>query len=268
MLAALRTIAASDGKKISTTTMRALKQRNLIDDSLSLTATGTTRAIAVFPLKTQCSMLGISYAEIEVPVSAKRPESKALRYYRNAGYQGISAEGTPVLLLVKAATLDFVIEHRMQYESAEDCCRTYVEAHLTIHAEHKDELLRLVGKSRTRIIKRNLKRIVGAFDPPGVAEELTVANLTALYKKIGPEKLVEIAAALCEDPYGYRKGWPDLIIWNKTDVRWLEIKTTDKLHASQIDTFRRFGSIVPGKIEVVRVRAVEATSWIRRLTKR
>jgi hypothetical protein len=35
-------------------------------------------------------------------------------------------------------------------------------------------------------------------------------------------------------PYDYRSGWPDLTVIEDGEVSFIEIKTTDLLHASQL----------------------------------
>lgn len=268
MRGALRVLLEGECAGISSATLKALMSRGLVDESSALTKGGRDRALTLVPLKTQCSMLGILYSEIDVPVSIKNPESKALKHYRKQGYNGIAGEGTPILVLIKAAILDFAVENRKAYESRADCCRVYVEAHLEIHKEKKDEIVKIVAKSKTRRIKKNLKEILAVFDPPGSVERFTVPVLLDLYKKLGRENIVKILEALLEDPYGYRKGWPDIIIWNKSEIRWVEIKAKDKLHSSQISTFQHFEGVVPGAIEVTKVNVASSSSWLERLTVR
>ncbi|MEE9133008.1 MAG: VRR-NUC domain-containing protein, partial [Gemmatimonadota bacterium] len=55
---------------------------------------------------------------------------------------------------------------------------------------------------------------------------------------IGVERWWLIAEELCKDPFGFRNGWPDLLLINdKGDVLGVEVKVKDRLHASQIRTF-------------------------------
>ena len=54
---------------------------------------------------------------------------------------------------------------------------------------------------------------------------------------VGLENLAKIANLLCQDPHAfYSRGWPDLMILGPNEFRFVEVKTTDKLHRSQIIT--------------------------------
>lgn len=84
---------------------------------------------------------------------------------------------------------------------------------------------------------------------PGLTSDI----MSALFISIGAERLANIAAAIFEDPYLYRSGWPDLTITNGSNMHWVEIKTTDRLHISQIITISRMKTLLPGEIRVVQL---------------
>lgn len=70
--------------------------------------------------------------------------------------------------------------------------------------------------------------------------EISEAGLLALWHGIGPAGLAQIALSFMHDPYGFRTGWPDLPISQGVRVQFVEIKTTDRLHHSQLSTIRDF----------------------------
>lgn len=162
--------------------------------------------------------------------------------------------------------MDFLAKNS-EFESREDCCRRYTEAHLQIHVDKRSEILEQIAKTKRRHIRRNLKEILSVYDPPSQNKGLSVNLLFELYELLGTESITAIAALMLDDPYEYRKGWPDLIIWKKNNLRWVEIKTTDKLHDSQITTIGRFKHTLPGAIEVAKVITVKRTSWFSKFTK-
>ena len=54
------------------------------------------------------------------------------------------------------------------------------------------------------------------------------------FECFGIDKIYRIAEIFSEDPYEYRKGWPDLTIWKDNKVRFLEVKGPgDSMHKSQ-----------------------------------
>lgn len=236
----------------SSQTMKALKQRGFVTATSKLSNSGRQAAIAFLPLSRQCTLLGIKYDEIELPTDIKGPEILSYTYFLNQGYSGMCGEGTPLLILIKAAILDFVTDHST-FESRDECCRRYTEAHLQINIDRAAEILKVVGRSKKPIIKRNLKEILEVYESPGLANGITVRSLLELFELIGPSGLAELTQIFLEDPYGYRKGWPDLVLWKDGIIRWIEIKTSDKLHASQIGTIQRFKGTPAGSFELVKV---------------
>ena len=77
--------------------------------------------------------------------------------------------------------------------------------------------------------------------------------MSSLFAAIRAERLAQITAAIMENPYSYRAGWPDLTMVNGSDMLWVEIKTTDRLHMSQIMTIFRMKSLLPGNLRVVQL---------------
>ncbi len=82
---------------------------------------------------------------------------------------------------------------------------------------------------------------------------LTPSAIASLFDTLGAERLAQITSAIMEDPYLYRAGWPDLTMTNGTEMLWAEIKTTDRLHMSQITTLHRMKPLLPGKIRVIQL---------------
>ena len=55
-----------------------------------------------------------------------------------------------------------------------------------------------------------------------------------LYDALGPAKIRTIAEIYAKDPFKFRAGWPDITMWRKGEVRFIEVKAPgDKVHASQ-----------------------------------
>lgn len=78
--------------------------------------------------------------------------------------------------------------------------------------------------------------------------------VTALYHALGPDRCAAIASRFLTDPYAYSKGWPDLIWVEDGRVGLIEVKTTDRLHRSQIVTIPEMTAVAGTPVGVVCVR--------------
>ena len=56
--------------------------------------------------------------------------------------------------------------------------------------------------------------------------------LVAIWHAMSPNMLAQFAQHIFEE-YSYRAGWPDLTLVREGNLRFIEVKTTDKFHASQ-----------------------------------
>jgi hypothetical protein len=56
--------------------------------------------------------------------------------------------------------------------------------------------------------------------------------LAAIWRAMSPSRLGQLAGFIFQNQ-DYRAGWPDLMLARGDELRFVEIKTTDKLHTSQ-----------------------------------
>jgi len=173
-------------------------------------------------------------------------EKGVLDYYRNDGWRGYSGEGGLILNLIKS--MSFPALH-MRHRS------TYIEG---LYAQNSpfnedrfeiDLLLRNVKCATEEQVRSNFEVMVSkeSFTTNyGLASstscismldffpDLELYMFLELFKALGCEKIFQIAEIFSEDPYKYRKGWPDLTIWKNGKVKFLEVKSPgDRLHSSQ-----------------------------------
>jgi len=83
----------------------------------------------------------------------------------------------------------------------------------------------------------------------------TVQNVLRRSRAISRQQLAKITSKLLEAPYKYRKGWPDLTLVRNRVVEFVEVKTTDKLHTSQLETISAMQPVLDSKFSVVRIHA-------------
>ncbi|WP_371264495.1 VRR-NUC domain-containing protein, partial [Salmonella enterica] len=56
--------------------------------------------------------------------------------------------------------------------------------------------------------------------------------------------------------YQYRSGWPDLTLIRDKSIKFVEVKTTDNLHKSQLTTIPVILDVLPNTIVVCRVKRI------------
>lgn len=151
---------------------------------------------------------------------------------RAEGWTCATCEGGPMLLLMKAACLERLME--LNTLGAADSLTRFLEAQFVINAAHLDSIFAAIGRATAAQVRRNFEAIYAAgVDEyyPGVTGEL----IEQLHAALSP-RLASIAARFAADPYCYRAGWPDITAVRNGTVLFREIKTTDKLHRSQLET--------------------------------
>jgi hypothetical protein len=151
---------------------------------------------------------------------------------RADGWTCAACEGGPMLLLIKAACLERLME--LNSLGAADSLTRFLEAQFVINAAQLGSIIRAVDLATTEQVVRNFEAIYAAgVDQyyPGV----TVSLIEQLHAALG-NQLAQITTRFASDTYCYRAGWPDITAVRNGEVLFREVKTTDKLHKSQIDT--------------------------------
>ena len=142
-------------------------------------------------------------------------------------------EGGSINLLMKAAALD-TLATRNPFGDRQDAVRRYFEAQCTILKESSPELLACMRQVTSLRLRENIAEVCA--DPfvreayPRVQEDF----LASLAGAMGGDLITRVAEAFMQKPYDYRAGWPDLTVIEPTGVSFIEVKTTDRFHASQL----------------------------------
>lgn len=233
-------------------TSAVLVKRGFLDLAGALTNDGWKQAIAMLPLVEQCHHLGITHEKLRGLAFKRTPEIAAWRHFSSIGYVGGYCEGGPILLLIRSAALN-VLAKLNPFGSRQDACTRFTEAQLFILHEHSDLILSEVRSATREGLIQNFTEI---YNSPIIQEwhpGLTPGAMASIFDTLTSGHLAEITLAIMEDPYKYRAGWPDLTMANGTELLWAEIKTTDRLHMSQITTLHRMMALLPGKIRVIQL---------------
>lgn len=173
-------------------------------------------------------------------------EEAVLSHYKMDGWRGYSGEGGLLLNLIKAMSFKEV-PHRNR--------ATYIEAlYLQNVAFEEDRfapatLLEQVLLADTETVVKNfdvmayremtVERYAGIRSSestsmldffPGLERWMFVELLAVA----GNTLLHAIASKFAENPYEYRRGWPDITMWRGRELRFVEVKGPgDRLHQSQ-----------------------------------
>lgn len=213
--------------------------------------------IAKLPLAEQCLQLDIAHEKIEGLPYGKKPEIDALNHFSDQGFVGAYCEGGPVLLLIRAAALDVLAQ--ISFSGRSDACTRFTEAQLVIYKESSEMILKAIRNTDKAQIVRNFNEIYKHQQIPQYYPELNSDIMSSLFAAIGAERLAQITEKIMENPYSYRSGWPDLTMVKDSDMLWVEIKTTDRLHVSQIMTMSRMKPLLPGSLRVLQLKKVRKT---------
>ena len=252
MKQALRDLIRSKTILAKENTITGLVKLGLVDLSGALTHSGWKQAIVMLPLAEQCQHLGITHEKMSGLNFQQTPELASWRHFSSFGYAGGYCEGGPILLLIRSAALN-VLSHLNTFGSRQDACTRFTEAQLTILHEHSDLILSAIRSADSQQVVQHFSEIYSSHLIQERFPGLTPSAIASLFDALGGERLAQITSVIMEDPYLYRAGWPDLTMTKGPEMLWAEIKTTDRLHMSQITTLHRMKSLLPGNICVIQL---------------
>lgn len=238
-------------ERINKCALKGLLDRELVDDSNIITTKGTRYALSKLPLAKQCEQVGINLETLKLSYQG-RPEAALLKHYEEQGYTGVNYEGTGILTVIKALALDKLADLNY-FHDRNDACTRYLEAQLTILRDSTSEIISSIKRTTKERFISNFKEII---EKPRIKSDypyLSIEFASKLFDAIGKETFVNILAKLAEEPYTYRNGWPDLTLVKGKEVLFIEVKTTDKLHESQLITIPEMRTILPSEFKVCKV---------------
>lgn len=231
-----------------------LRHVNYIDEADEITEKGKDYCLEYIPLTRQCELLGINFQSVQLHYTG-RPENALLEHFEQQGYVGANAEGGFLVAVMKALTLNTLTKYNM-FNSREDACLRYWHAQMIILREDQQEiyswapstpewpvlrkelLTEMMDCNRSTFLSHVLEIIATGDSRYQVPIDLAAA----FYDLIETPVLLSLGTGFIDDLYD-DYGWPDLTIKKGNEFRFIEIKTTDKLHASQISTLTSFNKL-------------------------
>lgn len=216
------------------------------------------------PLSVQCAALGIPLEIIELEktpqgwhvagASYRKPEPATFAWFKAKGYSGVAVEGSGILTLMKCASLGYLTKHNT-FKSSMDACLRYFEAQCQILSNQTDEVVDQIRTATDATVRANLDEFLKAVRGQNLYPVMDGEALMGIWTALGAEQLAALASIFVKDPYSFRAGWPDLTLSRDNAIRFVEVKTTDKLHASQRDTIRELLLPAGMDVSVVRLKA-------------
>jgi hypothetical protein len=167
------------------------------------------------------------------------PEAAALEFFREQGWVGAACEGGPILLTLKASCFEFLAS-TWRYGRRSAAKQAFQS--LCFHGKvDTDDLLAEIAYGirsgffglRRRKTLSNFGFIYSHDSVQSTYPSVEPCLVSGLLELLGRD-LVEIGRVFATDPYKYRAGWPDLTLTKENKIRFIEVKTTDLLHQSQI----------------------------------
>ncbi|MGH8243268.1 MAG: VRR-NUC domain-containing protein [Steroidobacteraceae bacterium] len=203
-----------------------------VSDSLGTTLVSQSEALGWPLLRLHAAKLDTSTWRSPTGVEGG-PEAVALSMICRSGERGSFCEGDSIKVLMKAACFVVLVKHNSFHDRA-DAARRYFEAQCTLLVDRRSEIVDSIRSSSADAVAVSLREIL-ANAPTGACDRpLDAVFMLDLYSRLGAQGLAAIAEVFVQRPYDYRAGWPDLTLAGEYGVRFVEVKTTDRFHESQV----------------------------------
>lgn len=231
--------------------LSSLRHFGYINLNNRLTSKGIALNLRDKNLNEQCEELCFELVKKKA-ILKTTPEQEALSYCRGKGYEGAFCEGGAILLLLKSMCLNKLIE--LNELGRNDTYTRFFEALIKISEDKTDLILDEIKNIKESSIIKNFKRIYNHSFVREWYPGLDANIIQGIYNSLGRQKIINIFNVFKHRPYEYRKGWPDLTVYNKNnEILFVEVKTTDKLRESQILTMYDMQRATGEKFIVLRI---------------
>lgn len=216
----------------------------------------------------QCTEIGWSLTDILAQKHDKRiwslnggltglPEEVVGQTYTSSGASVSFCEGGSALLLMKAAALE-TLARLNTFNDRADAVTRYLEAQMTILAEHTAEIIDTVRTITPDALVRNVNELIENPTLKSFFPRVNKRFMLELYEQLGNDKIADILLAFSAAPYDYRAGWPDLIVIKNGAMKLIEVKTSDKLLDSQLRFAKGIGTPMAFDCGVIRLKAIKS----------
>jgi hypothetical protein len=256
--------------KGSNATLKALNKRGLCWEDGALTKMGDVTAISLYPLQKQCLFMNILLEDLALQYSGI-PEEAVLGYLKNTSKLAYYTENTFGVHVAQFFMFKYQYEIAIKNETnlysinftKDDCLKQYIYDDVLSDLDEKlskinystiDENYYLIEQLNRQhdtsirfscTVNENEEVIVSANEP---RDESGRFMMTLFYQDIwdidfyknvysflGIEFIRNLIKFIIYKPNKYATGWPDIIVLEENPY-FIEVKTTDRFHLSQIAT--------------------------------
>lgn len=212
------------------------------------------------PIEDQCSILGIPFEQMMAKSKLRPdyrfnwycefnkqwvyPEKYVLNKYINDGWRGANVEGRFIHTILKLLaesklsgywTLDYfcvsnlhmcsgqnLVHHQNRIKNAYDCLCQSTE---------QDLIERFKFSTNSTPIYDEFNRLQPIFKH---AMNWPVDFLVAAFRAIGKNNLTKMMEIMMIEGEKLKYGWPDVTVIKNDEIKFIEVKTTDKFNENQI----------------------------------
>jgi len=249
-------------------TIRALSKRHLCDGKSRLTKQGRILGLSFCSLPRQCAFLGFPINDLQIDYYG-RSELAAMDYLRELELRTCYSEGGIIILVLYSLCFDRLYRLGRKHWGGLKGARSWMYTSFTCYGELLDQHPELHKKMMEDISATDEDTMLRAFDTlkgwQGHPDFWMYRNWVGVdhamardtFRTLGKERLKKIARLFFTDPYAFQKGWPDLACIDGERLRLIEVKTSDRLHISQLITIPEMVATAQLDVEVVRLRRLQ-----------
>lgn len=245
-----RLVVDESAQGITKTTRKGLAARDLLTDSGQLTDSGYQSAITLLPLAKQCELLDIPLIQgrCEAPMG---PEIAVLMALDEAEVEcSTFDEGLSILAALHATLRPYILANpRVRDEMFLFASLSVIRSEIGAESyrQNINSWLRNNRPDHAGIVQsaRNLRVIEGSKKKVSVR----LASIIASDIKTCVDEL----ASFLGRPYNAQSGWPDIVYLDDGMIRFIEVKTSDKLISSQIYNILALPKFLAARLLVIKV---------------
>jgi len=226
--------------------------------------------------KKQANTLGVSYEEIlvnregkdwilENGLRSKSPEIAAKKNYLSKGFSCENGENYTIRLLMKALMYPLLVQRNIPLSFPPDAVTIKKIGFLritrstsSVSGSEVNDLIKnepatvvdVIASSSEEDLRKGLLAIPRHDQYEGTP--LSDDHLVEIWKLLGKQTIRKLAECYVGN-VGYI-GWPDLTLIKDQQVFFVEIKTTDRLHESQVDWWREVAKPIGLNFQITKIK--------------
>lgn len=211
--------------------------------------------ISKLSLKKQCAELGLPIEQMPRS-NGSRPEINAYNALIREGYEVTHCEGKGIGFILKGMCLDSLTKTSCFREypdmARNDAC---IKGIGTLAGKGSKELRLIINEIisvRKSKYMHACRELLAHKDTPVFSPSVSIQFADAAFETLSKWQWTRLAEWISlKGEHG--NGWPDLTLIRDGELKFAEVKTTDKLHHSQIITISALQKIIDADVRILHV---------------